>query len=41
MRSVRMRNFKFTLAYGGTDFHGWQVQPGRVTLQGTLELGGD
>jgi tRNA pseudouridine38-40 synthase len=32
-----MRRIKFTLAYDGTDFHGWQVQPGLVTIQGTLE----
>ena len=31
-----MRNFKFTLAYDGTDFHGWQVQPGRATIQAAL-----
>ena len=31
-----MRNFKFTLAYDGTDFHGWQVQPGRGTIQAAL-----
>jgi tRNA pseudouridine38-40 synthase len=31
-----MRNFKFTLAYDGTDFHGWQVQPGRPTIQAAL-----
>ena len=31
-----MRNLKLTLAYDGADFHGWQVQPGRVTVQGTL-----
>ncbi|HEX3986672.1 MAG TPA: tRNA pseudouridine(38-40) synthase TruA [Acidobacteriaceae bacterium] len=29
-------NWKLTLAYDGTDFFGWQVQPDRVTLQGTL-----
>ena len=32
-----MRTLKLTLAYDGTDYSGWQVQPGQVTLQGTLE----
>jgi tRNA pseudouridine38-40 synthase len=32
-----MRNLKITLAYDGTDFSGWQIQPGRATIQGTLE----
>jgi tRNA pseudouridine38-40 synthase len=30
------RNIKITLAYDGYDFHGWQVQPGLETVQGTL-----
>src|SRR5712671_5386929 len=30
------RNLKLTLAYDGTDFSGWQVQPGRATIQGLL-----
>jgi tRNA pseudouridine38-40 synthase len=31
-----MRNLKLTLAYDGTDFRGWQVQPEAPTIQGTL-----
>ena len=30
------RNIKLILAYDGADFHGWQVQPGKATIQGTL-----
>jgi tRNA pseudouridine38-40 synthase len=29
-------NWKLTIAYDGTDFYGWQVQPDRATIQGTL-----
>src|SRR5687767_146672 len=32
-----MRNLKLTLAYDGTEFHGWQVQPSLSTVQGTLQ----
>ncbi len=30
------RNVKLTLAYDGSHFHGWQVQPEKSTVQGTL-----
>jgi tRNA pseudouridine38-40 synthase len=29
-------NFKLTLQYEGTDFHGWQMQAGERTVQGEL-----
>jgi tRNA pseudouridine38-40 synthase len=32
-----MRNIKVTLSYDGTDFSGWQTQPGFRTVQETLE----
>jgi tRNA pseudouridine38-40 synthase len=31
------RNWKVTLSYDGTDFRGWQVQPGQSTIQGELQ----
>lgn len=33
-----MRTIKLTIAYDGTDYAGWQRQPGKKTLQETLEL---
>ena len=31
-----LRTLKLTLAYDGSAFHGWQVQPAKPTIQGTL-----
>ncbi len=31
-----MRYFKLTIAYDGTDFHGWQIQAGKPTIQGEI-----
>ena len=31
-----MSFWKIVLSYDGSPFHGWQVQPGRATVQGTL-----
>jgi tRNA pseudouridine38-40 synthase len=32
-----VRNIKLTLSYDGSDFNGWQTQPGLRTVQETLE----
>ena len=32
-----MRRIKIKLAYDGSEFHGWQVQPDLPTIQGVLE----
>jgi tRNA pseudouridine38-40 synthase len=37
MPPTTMRNFKIIMSYDGTDFKGWQKQPGCRTVQETLE----
>ncbi|MBF0536923.1 MAG: tRNA pseudouridine(38-40) synthase TruA [Nitrospirae bacterium] len=32
-----MRKIRLTLSYDGTHYHGWQVQPAMVTIQGCIE----
>jgi tRNA pseudouridine38-40 synthase len=32
-----MRNLKIDIEYDGTEYSGWQVQPGRRTIQGEIE----
>lgn len=32
-----MRTIKFTVAYDGSAYSGWQYQPGRTTVQGVIE----
>lgn len=34
---VTARRLKFLVAYDGTAYHGWQVQPGQGTIQGVLQ----
>jgi tRNA pseudouridine38-40 synthase len=31
-----IRNIKLTIIYDGSEYHGWQIQPGLRTIQGTL-----
>ena len=34
---IRMRNVKLTIEYDGTNYHGWQIQPGLKTIQGIIQ----
>jgi tRNA pseudouridine38-40 synthase len=31
-----MRNYKITIQYDGTNYHGWQIQPNGITIQAEL-----
>ena len=33
---MALHNVKLTIAYDGTEYHGWQIQPGMRTIQGVL-----
>lgn len=37
MEERAAQNWKLIVAYDGTDYKGWQVQPGQVTVQGELQ----
>jgi len=32
-----MRNIKLTIEYDGTNYHGWQIQPNVLTIQGVIQ----
>ena len=33
---MAVRNIKLTISYDGSEYHGWQIQPGQKTIQGIL-----
>jgi tRNA pseudouridine38-40 synthase len=32
-----LKNFKLTIAYDGTNYFGWQIQPNHTTVQGLIK----
>ena len=34
---LKLQNWKVTIAYDGTDYSGWQIQPGEQTIQGEIQ----
>ena len=34
---IKLRNIKLTIEYDGKDFNGWQKQPTKLNIQGTIE----
>lgn len=37
IKGGKMRNIKLTIEYDGKDFNGWQKQPNKLNIQGTIE----
>jgi tRNA pseudouridine38-40 synthase len=35
-KNMALRNVKLTISYDGTNYHGWQIQPGKRTIQAEL-----
>jgi tRNA pseudouridine38-40 synthase len=35
--SLQTENFKLVISYEGTEYHGWQRQPGKITIQALIE----
>ena len=33
---MALRNVKLTISYDGTNYHGWQIQPGKRTIQAEI-----
>lgn len=37
MEESYLRNIKLIIEYDGKDFNGWQKQPNKLNIQGTIE----